>query len=132
MPWNGDRLINNSHFASHPNNPLLKKLLDTANQRFHLLSEAFKTTPRTIKGAEALNQFMSTISEVCGPKVFDDVLKAHRPDYAKLIEYIMKAANINSDEYKRWLTAALDHYFPLRIGGPVPISTGSAHSWNEL
>lgn len=131
MPWNGNKLIGNAHFASHANNPVLKKILDTANQRFRLLSEAFKTTPR-IKTAEALHQFMSTISEVCGPGVLNDVLLAHRPDYTKLIEYIKAQAKINSQEYERWYTAALDHYFPFRLDGPVPIKAGSAHTWENF
>ncbi|MFK3681864.1 glycosyltransferase family 32 protein [Pseudomonas sp. NPDC088890] len=130
MPWNGNKLIGNAHFASHANNPVLKKILETANHRFRLLSEAFKTTPR-IKTAEALLQSMSTISEVCGPRVLNDVLLAHRPDYARLMEYIKADARIISREYERWCDAALDHYFPFRLDGPVPIKAGNAHTWEN-
>lgn len=129
MPWSGEKIIGNSHFASHPQNPVLKRMLQSANERFRALPESFKSTARPLEEGPALTAHMQTISAVAGPQAFNEVLNETRPDYIHLIDYLEGRSPVKSAVYDALHRETLDHYFPLRLNGPAAIMPGSAHSW---
>lgn len=135
MPWNGEARVNTSHFASHPNNPVLKKFLSEAADRFKALPETFTTAPRPVENAlntgaearKAMYDYMQVISDLAGPDAFNKGLKAMRPDYFSLIK--PWRTWVTSQAYDEFYAKALDHWFPMRVGGPLSIKPGSAHTW---
>ncbi|WP_081673767.1 dermonecrotic toxin domain-containing protein [Pseudomonas cremoricolorata] len=129
MPWSGRVRVGNSHFASHPGNPVLRHLLQTANERFQQLPESFLSTARPVQEGPALNAHMQVISTLAGPDAFHQVLSSVRPDYLPLLDYVEGRAAVRSATYDALHREALDHYFPFRLSGPAPIMPGSAHSW---
>ncbi|AIR87889.1 hypothetical protein LK03_00945 [Pseudomonas cremoricolorata] len=129
MPWSGKVRVGNSHFASHPGNPVLKRMLQTANERFQLLPEAFLVTPRPVQEGQELNAHMQVISSLAGPDAFHQLLETTRPDYLSLIDYVEGHSAVRSEAYDALHRETLDHYFPFRLNGPAAIMPGSAHSW---
>jgi hypothetical protein len=137
MPWNQKPLINTSHFASHRDNPVLKRLLREANERFEALPEAFKNTPRPIarnfenklEAQQKMNEYMQAISSLAGPDAFNEGLKRMRPDYYGLIATSPSYAWVHSTVFDELYTNAVAHWFPLRMNGIAGIQPGSAHTW---
>lgn len=135
MPWNKQMRVNTSHFASHPDNPVLKRLLREAADRFDKLPDTFRNSPRPVNKnftskAEAervMHAYMQTISDLAGPDAFNKGMKAIRPNSFGLIE--RKHTWVHSEIYEEFYDAALEHWFPLRIDGPMEIQSGSAHTW---
>ncbi|WP_460417177.1 dermonecrotic toxin domain-containing protein [Pseudomonas sp. microsymbiont 2] len=137
MPWNRKELVNTSHFASHPGNPVLKRLLQRANARFEALPEAFKSTPRPVVTAfkdkaeaeRTMNAYMQTIASLAGPDAFNKDLRALRPDYFGLIGNKPSDSWVVSTVYEAFYDEAIAHWFPMRMGGAVSMQPGSAHTW---
>lgn len=123
----GGNKYGNSVFGSHAGNPLLKKVLDTANERFAALPEAFFETPRPRDGApQALKQaYIQTISSVTGPDMLNDVVSKYRPDY-----YSAGLAPMPDWVRMRRYEDRIGDLFPYRRHtGKAPVTVGSAHSW---
>lgn len=137
MPWNHKKIVNTSHFASHGNNPVLKRMLQDANERFAALPDSFKSTPRPVVSdftskAEAerqMNAYMQTISSLAGPDAFNQSLKTLRPDYFGLIDSVNADSWVRSEVYEAFRQEALMHWFPLRMDGVIAFQPGSAHTW---
>ncbi|MGB9090481.1 MAG: DUF6543 domain-containing protein [Pseudomonas farsensis] len=135
MPWNKQMRVNTSHFASHPGNPVLKRLLREAADRFDKLPDTFKNSPRPVvrdftSKAEAervMNAYMQTISDLAGPDAFNKGMKAIRPNSFGLIQ--RQQGWVHSQVYEEFYEAALEHWFPLRMGGSIGAQPGSAHTW---
>ena len=71
--------------------------------------------------------YMQVISDLAGPDAFNKGLKAMRPDYFPLIT--PWRTWVTSKVYDEFYAKALDHWFPMRVGGPLSIKPGSAHTW---
>jgi len=135
MPWNKQMRVNTSHFASHSGNPVLKRLLREAADRFDKLPDTFKNSPRPVvrdftSKAEAervMNAYMQTISDLAGPDAFNKGMKAIRPNSFGLIQ--RQQGWVHSQVYEEFYEAALEHWFPLRMGGSIGAQPGSAHTW---
>ncbi|MFJ4345847.1 dermonecrotic toxin domain-containing protein [Pseudomonas sp. NPDC089401] len=137
MPWHLQKRIATSHFASHRNNPVLKRLLQGANERFEQLPESFKSTPRPqvsdfksqAEGDLKMNAYMQTISNLAGPDAFNQGLKTLRPDYMGLMDIDPDESWVQSRIYEDFYHEAMVHWFPLRMDGVLGIQPGSAHTW---
>lgn len=131
----------NSHFASHPDNPVLKRVLDEIKVRFDrekLDNKAFFSARRPFidNTSEALRSaskarmkpYMTRISELTGPKLFSDVLRITRPDYFDLLDRsYVPIDEVLSVPYIDRLNDAVDFYFPFK--GRAKIQPGSSNDW---
>lgn len=120
----------NSHFASRPGNPVLREMeleiqVRFSRQRAEL--EALKSSRH--QSTTGLAGYMKQISEITGPKLFFDVLKRTRPDYADLLnDGFMIDFNVYSSEYYRLLERVKAFYRPFT--SRFRIFPGAANSWN--
>lgn len=74
---------NTSIFASHPNNPLLEDMSTQMYERFQQNKAWLAQSRPHIEGgsvSEAFKTYQTKIFEVAGPELFNDVLKAGKPD----------------------------------------------------
>ncbi|MDC3737611.1 glycosyltransferase sugar-binding domain-conteining protein [Pseudomonas syringae pv. syringae] len=131
----------NSHFASHPDNPVLKRMLKEINTRFQnekQTNKAFFSTRRPFidHSSEALRSasrdrmtpYMTRISDLTGPKLMSDVLRTLRPDYFDLLERsYLPVDEVLSVLYIEHLNEAVDFYFPFK--GRAKITPGSENGW---
>ncbi|WP_341960412.1 DUF6543 domain-containing protein [Pseudomonas sp. RC10] len=121
----------NSHFASHPGNPVLREVQSTLYARFKdeldaLVSmEADKS--QVIDGK---NPYMTKIFFVTGPRLLLDTLKSVRPDYAALLDNSLHAkSGISSLTYQEYVIEAQDFYVP--FGRRLKITAGAENSWHS-
>ncbi|WP_208456243.1 glycosyltransferase family 32 protein [Burkholderia latens] len=132
-----------SNFACQPNNPVLAALLDTMTQRLAAAHD-FLHQPRPWKSTdgrptEALLAYVSRIFELVGPKAFNDVLQACRPDYYSIEREMICAYQIATvtpseprlviDQYFNEMHAAKAFYLPF-AEPDFDVEIGSAQSWN--
>ncbi|GKS08088.1 glycosyltransferase sugar-binding domain-conteining protein [Pseudomonas syringae pv. theae] len=131
----------NSHFASRPNNPVLKRFLKEINTRFQNEKQTNKTffstrRPFIDRSSEALRSaskdrmtpYMTRISDLTGPKLMSDVLRKLRPDYFDLLERsYLPVDEVLSVLYIEHLNEAVDFYFPFKR--VAKISPGSENGW---
>ncbi|WP_373270979.1 dermonecrotic toxin domain-containing protein [Pseudomonas syringae] len=131
----------NSHFASHPDNPVLRRVLKEITRRFERerqANKAFFTTPRPVmnNATEALRlaskarmkPYMTRISELTGPRLFSDVLREARPDYFDLLDRSYSPVDeVLSVAYIERLNNAVDFYFPFKV--KAQIKAGSSNQW---
>ncbi|MBA1230262.1 glycosyltransferase sugar-binding domain-conteining protein [Pseudomonas viridiflava] len=131
----------NSHFASHPDNPVLKKVLKEIKVRFDREKQsnaAFFSSPRPVinrdtaalKAASMLRMkpYMARISALTGPQLFSDVLSEARPDYFDLLERAYTPVDeVLSVAYIDRLHEAVDFYFPFKA--KAKIDAGSSNEW---
>ncbi|EDT00723.1 hypothetical protein BamIOP4010DRAFT_5759 [Burkholderia ambifaria IOP40-10] len=132
-----------SNFACQPDNPVIAMLLEEMTRR---LSNArhFLQQPRPWKAASdsnraALLAYISKIFELVGPKVFNDVLQACRPDYYFIERDLISAYQIVTvspseprlvvDRYFDAMHTAKAFYLPF-AEPEFNVDIGSAHSWN--
>jgi hypothetical protein len=120
---------NNSHFASHAGNPVLreiqKELYSRFTTQFDALDELSNTRPEPTAGTDP---YMSKIFEITGPRLFLETLKKTRPDYASLLDAkIRPRPGIRSLAYLEYLDEAHDFYAP--FGRRLRIIAGAENSW---
>jgi hypothetical protein len=119
----------NSHFASRPGNPVLRKMEQEILARFteqHAALDALASSRS--QSSAAMAAYMTQISDVTGPRLFLDVLKEARPDYADLLDEGFKIdPNVYSTEYYERLDRVKDFYIP--FGSRFKIRPGSENSW---
>ncbi|WP_297840000.1 DUF6543 domain-containing protein, partial [Pseudomonas sp.] len=128
---------NTSHFASRPNNPVLKELLREMRRRFANEDPAFFTAPRPhidrstpelyAASKAAMSPYMIKIFELTGPRVFSDVIGKLRPDYFHVLEQSFDPDIIIAAAYTERLNTTRDFYFPFK--SKAMISAGSANEW---
>ncbi|RMN41394.1 hypothetical protein ALQ64_04929 [Pseudomonas cannabina] len=131
----------NSHFASHPDNPVLKRMLKEIKKRFDSekqTNQAFFSTRRPyidrssealrVESRDRMTPYMTRISDLTGPKLMSDVLRAARPDYFDLLERsYLPVDEVISVLYIDHLTDAVNFYFPFK--GQAKISPGDENGW---
>ncbi|MCF7534474.1 dermonecrotic toxin domain-containing protein [Pseudomonas petrae] len=119
----------NSHFASRPGNPVLKEMEQEIHARFtkqHATLEALASSRN--QSSAAMTAYMTQISELTGPKLFLDVLKQVRPDYADILDDGFKIdTNVYSSEYFERLNRVKDFYRP--FASRFRIFPGAENSW---
>jgi mannosyltransferase OCH1-like enzyme len=129
---------NNSHFASHAKNPVLKNMTREIRARFFREDREFLAAPRpyienTNEKIGALSRarmglYMTRISRLTGPRLFSDVVSGCRPDYFSLLERsLLPVDEVLSVAYIDRLNEAADFYFPFKRR--ARISPGSANEW---
>lgn len=119
----------NSHFASRPGNPVLrqmqKELYTRFKNQYETLGDLSNLRSQTVG---QLNPYMAKISEVTGPRLFLDVLKKKRPDYADLVDLQIKPRpGVSSLPYSQQLEQAYDFYAP--FARRLKIAAGRENSW---
>lgn len=131
----------NSHFASHPDNPVLKRILKEIKVRFDSekqTNKAFFSNPRPHLDRETdalhaaskvkMTRYMTRISDITGPKVMSDVVRQVRPDYFDLLDRsYLPVDEVLSVRYIDHLNEAVDFYFPFKA--KAKISPGSENGW---
>ncbi|BBN61324.1 dermonecrotic toxin domain-containing protein [Pseudomonas sp. KUIN-1] len=131
----------NSHFGSHPNNPVLKQMLKEIKVRFDSekqINEAFFSTrrpyiDRTDDATKAASKarmtpYMTRISDLTGPKLMSDVLRRLRPDcFDLLARSYLPPDQVLSVIYEAYLKDTVDFYFPFKA--TAKITPGSANEW---
>ncbi|WAH55942.1 hypothetical protein LZ023_23290 [Pseudomonas silvicola] len=135
------RGYNNDNFASLPKNPVLKEMINTLRSRFDA-DPTFYSEPRPVREVDAdgvetpasterFRQYMKQIFKRTGPGLFNDVLKAQRPDYyASFIKNPSpNEITVVSKSYEASRVAAQEFYQPFRQKAKVLI--GQAHSWQK-
>lgn len=132
---------NNSHFASHPDNPVLKRMLKEIKIRFDSEKQTNKSffstrrpyIDRTDEASQAASKtrmtpYMTRISYLTGPKLMSDVLRTLRPDCFDLLERSYLApGEVVSPIYNAYLNDAVDFYFPFKA--KAIITAGAANGW---
>ena len=121
----------NSHFASHAGNPVLQEIQQAAYRRWINEIDALRELEgsRTV-GADGTNPYMRKIFAISGPQMFLDTLKRLRPDYADLLDDVLKPrAGMRSLTYLEFRDAAIDFYAP--FGRRLKIRAGAENSWTS-
>lgn len=116
---------NTSNFASHPNNPVLKKIIKEMEKRYSE-NKTFYTEERPYlkkdnngneTNKDLVNDYMKKIFHQVGPQLFNDVLKEeikyyyHLSDSMRLIS-IMDPLPKNWKLYQTEINKAVDYYLP--------------------
>lgn len=135
----------NSHFASHSGNPVLKAMEREISARFAEQRAALEQLDRAARVEELevgqldtpddhprpkLTGYMTKISELTGPKLFIDVLRDARPDYAELLDdEIRFSTMIYSDTYGKYFYEVRDFY--RAFSRHLKIRPGTENSWKR-
>lgn len=119
----------NSHFASHPGNPVLREVQKELYSRFIAEFDTLKKLGAQrsafVNGAYP---YMSKVFEVTGPRLFLETLKKVRPDYADLLDLKIKPRpGILSFAYLEYLEEVTDFYTP--FARRLKITAGAENSW---
>ena len=120
----------NSHFASHAGNPVLQEIQQAAYRRWINEIDALRELESS-RGlnADGTNPYMRKIFAISGPQMFLDTLKRVRPDYADLLDDVLKPkAGMRSLAYLEFRDAAVDFYAP--FGRRLKIRAGAENSWS--
>ncbi|BGI52769.1 MAG: hypothetical protein HamCj_11220 [Candidatus Hamiltonella defensa (Ceratovacuna japonica)] len=132
---------NTSNFASHPDNPVLKKIIKEMEKRYSE-NKIFYTEERPYlkkdnngneTNKDLVNDYMKKIFHQVGPQLFNDVLKEeikyyyHLSDSMRLIS-IMDPLPKNWKLYQTEINKAVDYYLPFYRKFKIEI--GNEHSWN--
>jgi hypothetical protein len=122
---------NNSHFASHPGNPVLTVIQEQLYARFEqerAALDALKLTAGQVIDGKL--PYMTKIFEVTGPQLFLDVLKKTRPDYADLLDGEIKLKEgVVSFAFVDYRDKVADFYAP--FAKRLKISAGRENSWGR-
>lgn len=119
----------NSHFASRPGNPLFREMEKEIGTRFMRKRAALEALGASRNKSEAaMAGYMTLISETTGPRLFLDVIKEARPDYADLLdEQFTIDPNVVSSGYHERLKRVKDFYRP--FASRFRVFPGAENSW---
>lgn len=119
----------NSHFASRPGNPVFREMEREIHTRFTRQYAALEAlTSSRHQSKAAMTAYMTQISEVTGPRLFLDVIKETRPDYADLLDDGFKMdTNVYASEYYKRLNRVKEFYRP--FASRFRIFPGAENSW---
>lgn len=121
----------NSHFASHPGNPVLREVQDTLYSRFKdELDELVSMEAEKSQVIDGKDPYMTKIFSVTGPRLLLDTVKRVRPDYAALLDNMLRVkAGIVSRTYQEYVIEAQDFYAP--FSRRLKITAGAENSWQD-
>lgn len=137
----------NSNFASHAGNRVLAAMLDEMAHRLDAEAGLFdaprpwRPVGRAPTAAEQAGMlaYILRIFHLTGPGLFNDVLRASRPDYYWIERELVGAyqrlsvspaePRVLADDYFERMHAAKAFYLPFAEPS-FDVSIGSAHSWN--
>ena len=119
----------NSHFASRPGNPLFREMEKEIGTRFMRKRAALEALGASRNQSEAaMAAYMTLISETTGPRLFLDVIKEARPDYADLLDdQFTIDPNVVSSGYHERLKRVKDFYRP--FASRFRVFPGAENSW---
>lgn len=128
----------NSHvLGSHPDNPVLKAIIRSMQERYRARPEFYASArPTLVKDATPAQarvfwQYVKDTFAMTGPQLLDDVLRQTRPDYYDLAlrPELDQWLGISSQEYELRLLARVQHYLP--FANRAEVLVGSQHSWKS-
>ncbi|HEX7816499.1 glycosyltransferase family 32 protein [Dyella sp.] len=121
--------LNTSHFASLPDNPILKEVIEKMATRFEVNREYFDSKRPMHSDVDAFPEYVKKVFETTGPILFNDILSRHDPAYNELAKGGPLRLDIMQPpaEYMSQMKAVEEHLFPFM--DRYPISMGGEHSW---
>lgn len=134
---------NTSHFASHPNNPLLSAISAEMRKRF-LANRGFYTQPKPVlnpaltgealvKNQAEYKRYHQTYFQLTGPTLMNDVLIDKVPAVYRTVFQLMpkhstfQTLGIYDPVHHKQAIDCTNHYFP--FASKYPIEVGNEHSW---
>jgi hypothetical protein len=139
----------NNNFACHAGNPVLAEMLREMERRLSA-EESLFLKPRPWRKSqdggsraerEEMLVYILSIFRLTGPDLFNDVVRALRPDYYLLEEAMLNAYGkltmspseplYVAEDYFDRMHAAKALYLPFSEL-PFKVKVGSAHSWNPV
>ncbi|WP_440030300.1 glycosyltransferase family 32 protein [Chromobacterium amazonense] len=139
----------NSNFACHAGNRVLAAILDEMARRLNAEVDLFDAPrPWRPAGREPTEEehagmlaYIQRIFRLTGPGLFNDVLRASRPDYYWIERDLVSAYQrlsvspaepcVLANDYFERMHAAKAFYLPFAEPS-FDVSLGSAHSWNPV
>ncbi|MDQ0739980.1 glycosyltransferase family 32 protein [Pseudomonas sp. W4I3] len=123
---------NNSIFASHPDNPVLTKVVEEMATRLDNKKDFFLTPKIRNPTATEHDTYAEEFFSLTSPQLFNDVLSRERPDYYEVLfglqaENLIKNVVFDNDYVAKVLLVS-EHYCPFFQRAGVEI--GAAQSWN--
>lgn len=128
--------INTSTLASHPHNPVLKGIIKESSSRFKK-NKAFFEQPRPSRqDNEVFSNYMKKISEIGGPRLFNDILKKdiHTQSLYELNIFLSEHEKnlLLNEQTKTQLNQVRSHYMPFsEKWGNWKVKIGSDNSWTH-